>query len=367
MELLNATGMQAGYTLGMQPDGRELLVVVVKGTFNIPQKGGEPSLAEKQFKLIESDIFTGEPGLSAILHESDYAPRKPLCDVILNGSAHVPEGQYASKVTVSLRVAEISKSFNVVGDRVWKDTMLSIKSSNPAPFRVKPISYSNAFGGVDSNDPANPRAYLPNPVGIGFHHNLRAEFVDGKPLPNTEEINNPVTRPNGQYMPVSFGSIGRNFPSRIRFAGTYDQAWLDNKFPFLPSDFNEAYYQSAPLDQQIPYPGGGEEVILINLTPEGETRFRLPVIKIPIEFNLRTWERKETEGVLDTVLIEPDEKRFMLTWRASLPLRKNIFEVSQVVVGKMPRAWYRARETGKTYYRSLGELVRAKKRESVEA
>lgn len=39
MELLNATGMPAGYTLGMQPDGRELLVVAVKGTFTIPEKG----------------------------------------------------------------------------------------------------------------------------------------------------------------------------------------------------------------------------------------------------------------------------------------------------------------------------------------
>jgi len=31
MDLLNATKMQAGYTMGMKPDGRELLVVVVKG------------------------------------------------------------------------------------------------------------------------------------------------------------------------------------------------------------------------------------------------------------------------------------------------------------------------------------------------
>lgn len=367
MELLNATGMQAGYTLGMQPDGRELLVVVVKGTFKIPKNGEDASLSEKQVPLIESDVFTGEPGLSAILHESDYAPRKPRCDVILNGSAYVPEGKYALKVTVLLRVAQISKSFNVVGDQVWKDGLLSIKSSNPLPFRVKPISYSNAFGGMDTNDPKNPRAYLLNPVGIGFHYNLKAEFIEGKPLPNTEEINNPVARPNGQYIPMSFGSIGRNFQSRIRFAGTYDQDWLDNKFPFLPPDFDEAYYQSAPLDQQIPYPRGGEEVILVNLTPEGRTQFRLPGINVPIEFNLRNWERKETEGVIDTVLIEPDESRFMLTWRASLPLRKNIFEVAQVVVGKMPRAWYRARETGKTYYPSLGELIKAKKRESVNA
>lgn len=36
MELLNASGMQAGFTMGMRPDGRELLVVAIKGTFRIP-------------------------------------------------------------------------------------------------------------------------------------------------------------------------------------------------------------------------------------------------------------------------------------------------------------------------------------------
>ena len=33
MELNNATEMEAGYTLGVEPSGRELLVVVVKGRF----------------------------------------------------------------------------------------------------------------------------------------------------------------------------------------------------------------------------------------------------------------------------------------------------------------------------------------------
>ena len=80
MELLNATKMQAGYTMGMQPDGRELLVVVVKGTFVIPNAGEEPKLAEEQVPLIEADTFTGEPGLSAPVYESDYSPRKLRCD-----------------------------------------------------------------------------------------------------------------------------------------------------------------------------------------------------------------------------------------------------------------------------------------------
>ena len=39
MELINATRMLAGYTMGMEPSGRELLVVVIKGTFVLPKPG----------------------------------------------------------------------------------------------------------------------------------------------------------------------------------------------------------------------------------------------------------------------------------------------------------------------------------------
>ena len=76
MQLINATGMQAGYTMGLEPSGRELLVVVVKGTFTIPDDPNEePRLADEQVPLVDADVFTGEPGFSAPLYESDYAPQ----------------------------------------------------------------------------------------------------------------------------------------------------------------------------------------------------------------------------------------------------------------------------------------------------
>src|SRR5215203_6198759 len=142
MELINATSMAAGYAMGMQPDGRESLVVVVKGTFTIPTNGGEPRLAAEQVPLVEADIFTGEPGLSAPLYESDYAPRKPRCDVLLNGSAYAPGGKPTEHVTVSLKVGSWSKSFEVVGNRVWQAGFLNLAVSKPEPFTVMPISYN---------------------------------------------------------------------------------------------------------------------------------------------------------------------------------------------------------------------------------
>ncbi len=359
MELLNATQLLSGYTMGLQPDGRQLLVVVVKGTFTIPRAGEEPQLAKEQVPLITADVFTGEPGFSAPLYESDYAPRKPRCDVLLNGSAYAPQGQPAERVTVSLQVGALRKSFDVVGHRTWHRGLFSASSTRPQAFTVMPISYDNAFGGVDKSheDPTRHRAVLANSVGVGFHDRPGHASIDGRPLPNTEVTGQPITDPRGSYRPMAFGPFGRAWQPRAALAGTYDEQWRNDVFPFLPADFDERYYQAGPEDQQTVYPQGGEEVVLINLTPAGRTQFRLPKVSVPVEFFRLEGEPESVDAVLDVVLIEPDQQRFILNWRATLPLRKNIFEVPLGIVGRMPNAWYRARSAGQTYTPHLDTLV----------
>jgi hypothetical protein len=368
MNLVNTTKMQAGYTMGVQPDGRELLVVVVKGTFTFPKDEKlEPKLAEEQVPLVMTDVFTGEPGFSAPLYENDFAPRKPKCDVLLNGSAYAPAGKPAERVPVSVRVGSWSKSFDVIGNRVWQAGALYIAVSKPDPFTVMPISYNNAWGGVDKSqeDPSKHRYCPLNHAGVGYHEYTSGKFMDGKPLPNTEERGVKISTPKGSYKPMAFGPIGRAWQPRPKLAGTYDKNWLDNKFPFLPDDFKEAYYQAAPPDQQMDYPKGDEEVELLNLTPQGRTAFRLPrLIGMPVVFFLRTGEMSEVPAVVDTFLLEPEKRRLMLVWRASLPLRRTIREVSQTSVGTTARHWQRIemreqRSRGKRRFKSLAELVRS--------
>lgn len=367
MDLLNSTGMLAGYTMGMKPDGREMLVVAVKGTFTIPKPGVQPKLAEQQIPLIMADTFTGEPGFSAPLYEVDYAPIRHRCDVLLNGSAYAPQGRPARMVQVGMKVGQLTKTFKVVGNRYWNAGIL-IESTMPEEFTVMPISYDNAFGGLDNfpEDKNKHSAYMLNPVGKGYHQRLANELVDGTPMPNTEEVNRPVQKPDGDYKPMAFGAIGRGWTPRLQHAGTYDQDWIDNTFPFLPADFNEAYYQAAPEDQQIPYPQGGEDVVLVNMSPEGLLAFKLPTVEVPVVFFRKKGERHETQPVIDTIVIEPDKGIFTMTWRASIFLKKNIFEIPQAVAGKMSTGWWRARELGKTYYPSLAHLAQANRSEAEE-
>ena len=43
-------------------------------------------------------------------------------------------------------------------------------------------------------------------------------------------------------------------------------------------------------------------------------------------------------AVMDTIIIEPDERHFVVLWRASRLLQENMFELVQCVVGGGSRA-----------------------------
>jgi hypothetical protein len=165
---------------------------------------------------------------------------------------------------------------------------------------------------------------------------------------------------------MAFGPVGRSWQPRIKWAGTYDQKWLDEKFPFLPDDFDERYYQCAAEDQQTDYLEGGEVVELVNLTPRGQTVFKLPGhLRLPVVFFLRTGETREVSVLVDTLVLESDQGRFLLSWRASIPLQRTVLEVPRVALGRTAEEWERLeqrerRQSGKQKFASLDEAARAR-------
>ena len=346
MELINATRMTTGYTMGLEPSGRELLVVVIKGTFVLPRPGEPVRLADAQLPLVLADTFAGEPGFSAPVLEVDFAPRKRGCDVLLTGHARAPEGRQVTRLRCGVRVGPMAKAFNVVGDRVWQAGVTGITASAPQHFTEMPVSYDRAYGGADRHpeDPAEHDAYLPNPVGRGWHKHLKNAWVDSATLPNTEAIGQPVKSPDGKYAPMALGPLGRGWPQRARYAGTYDERWLKDDFPFLPKDFDERYYQAAPEDQQIPHPKAPLDVELQGFTADGLRRFTLPYFEAPVHVFPKRGEREDHVATLDTIVFEPDAERFTMTWRVARPLKKSMHEIAQVLVGRKGREWWQQRE-----------------------
>ena len=367
MEFTNVTSLAAGYTTATDKTGREHLVVVAKATYSFPSApGAAPERAQQPLPLIMTDTFTGEPGFSSPLDENDFAPCKPRCDVLLKGSAHAPEGQPVERVRVGLRVGQVSKSFDVVGNRSWYESP-GFTPSEPEPFSVMPLSYDVAYGGVDqpTPDPATHRWYPTNPVGRGFRPGTPAGEMSKEAVPNTEEIGEPIRSRDGQYRPMAFGPLGRSWQQRLQWAGTYDARWREEKYPFLPDDFDERYFQAAPEDQQTDYLRGGEDVVLLNLTPSGRVDFKVPKLTEVIVAHYKSGTSRGLAGVVDTLFLEPDAQRFSLTLRASMPLGRSVHELRAVEVGRVllqpvPNEGEEQTPRAKPHYTSLSEFVNAR-------
>jgi hypothetical protein len=175
-------------------------------------------------------------------------------------------------------------------------------------------------------------------------------------MPNLEAPNQAITQPDVAYPPIALSVQARNWLPRRHLSGTYDAAWKRDIFPFLPEDFDVGFHQAAPIDQQINYPKGGEDVTLWNLmrnTPE--MRFKLPRLdKVPIRILMRNFVVEEPVAVVDTLFFEPDQARLTAVWRASMPLiasnnpatRSQLTDVTTIVIAGVCKNWWEAKMVG---------------------
>jgi hypothetical protein len=356
----NTTGMLAGITAFTDKDGRDYAVVVVKGTF-VVGSGGEVALAKEQAELVYADQFYGEPGESSIKYECDFAPAKPSPEVIVRGYAFAPAGQSVTELDVAAEVGDWSKRVKVFGDRQWTLGLTRVTATPPQPFSQIPLVYERAFGGWDRTH-AKPEKHAVerrNLVGLGFQTHSDLAKIAGRPLPNIEYPSDRMQAWSDKPRPAGFGILGRNWLPRSGFAGTYDQAWMDHKLPFLPDDFDERYFQMTPADQQLSKLVGGETVRCTNLAPDGPLVFELPQIEIPIVFRFRDREVKHLPTP-DTLLIEPHRRRFLLTWRSRVPVGRKFVALREVLVGRQPKP-RPPRAIAPRRFASLKELARWRK------
>lgn len=356
MEVINNTKLLGEVAGAKTKEGLDALVIAVKGTWSFPEEAGQLcKLSKEPVPLIDSDLYLDE-GATVTLQEYDFAPIKPKCDVILNGHAYAPNGEPTKECVVGLDVAgQVTKKFTVKGNRYWKRSLGRLTISEPEPFVKQTIDYGCAFGGIDaSKGEDKTSAFNLNYAGRGFCKGDKESLIN-QPAPHTEELNKPISNTTGPYQPMSFGCVGRAWQPRLPLAGTYDQNWVDNISPFLPDDFDNAFFQSAPLDQQMDYLQGGETVLLYNLTPNGTERFSLPKQEVHLTIKDTTGELINIQCVADTLVIEPDERRFSIVWRYLHPMKRNQPKIDTLIIGEPTPAWLRARAKGKRY-RSMRHL-----------
>jgi hypothetical protein len=327
MELVAPPEVRATMFPWQDPDGAAHLTVVVKQTFRITARGLAPDPDPVPI-LLADEHLEGDPLLPPRL-ESDCAPFKPRADVLLVGRAHAPGGRPVEQLVAGFRVGALRRAIAVVGDRRWRTRTLGKPAMDaPKPFTTMDLGWDRAFGGATGD-----RLCEENPVGCGIVFD--EESIDGTRLPNLEDPRRRIESWTDRPPPVGVGFVGRGWVPRRCLAGV-----------------SHAFHNAAPAEQQIDgYLRGDEEVELVNLTPDGHVRFRLPGRRPAL--GVTRWTASPLEwlathpGVpsrpllreaviapaLDTLILLPEERRACLVHRAVCDLAHlDGLEIARVTV-----------------------------------
>lgn len=312
-ELLNVTPFAAAILPAQDRDGRDLAVAAVKATFLFTARG-EVSRAppDAQPLVLAADAHFGDPATTSVRVAGDATPAKPGTDVAVVGHAY---GRGRKEIEAGFQLRDLRKTVVVSGPRQWV-AGFPVVIAGPVAFERVPLRYEQAFGGT-SEDAGRPAPFPENPVGVGFAKAL----VDRAPLPAVEARNGRVRAPRDHPSPGGLGFVPQGWRQRSRFAGTFDGAWEKGRRPLFPEDLDERFWNAVPQDQVLrPKLAGGERLVLLAVHPDAETvTLTVPRVALTATFRIRHADTT-LPMTADTLLVEPDEGRLAITYRAILPV-----------------------------------------------
>ncbi|HKD39538.1 MAG TPA: DUF2169 domain-containing protein [Myxococcaceae bacterium] len=314
--------------LGM--DGGTVIVVIIKERFHLERRNQVARIGGAQVRLADEPWDEDKPETSSVKCPADVCLRKPSTDIVFAASAVGAHRVPATSLDVSLRVGPVETKLRVFGLRVWYKGIAGLALSPPQPFEELPLRWEYAYGGFDASVPEKPLEEPRNPVGRGVARD--PSTLIHKAAPAIEDPADLISSHRSKPAPAGVGALGRHWEPRRSFAGTMDERWKKERMPLLPLDFDERYNQVAPRKLIAPsYLRGGEPVELQNLCEDGPLRFNLP--RLVFFVGARTDDGLlEHRPALDTVLLEPNERRFELTWRAAIPSPKRSSRLRAVQV-----------------------------------
>lgn len=379
----NFTPFESQYFQTIDPTGKMFNVVALRITYDMGLSGANAALtyAADQSPLATEDQWTGEVNNSSPLWESDFAPYKPQCDVLLvNAVSRPPHGEWQRVVGKHRNTDAVAtakrwtcgvglewqdedhkapswhKQIAVTGPRAFGFTGLA----DPESVSEVGIDWQHAFGGeikLPTQDQLNANGTVKkkagadrwdtderNPVGRG------QDKSSGAAGPQLEvSLLNPYRAglTQGSYAPVSFNPLGRSWLPRRTLAGTYGGAWRETQWPLPPMDFQYAYWNCAPADQQVAFLPPGTRIFMSNLYSPGgggtqDWSAQLPMHQL---FGFAYFTAVQAAGPhvpmdLDTLVIDMKTRQIYATYRLVLPAGdypeggKLILETRMCPVGK---------------------------------
>jgi hypothetical protein len=194
------------------------------------------------------------------------------------------------------------------------------------------------------------QAFEGNPVGQGFAQDwfVKANRMDQVPAPRIERDDGQVTAKQfarwlsmpsfgkGEpadriplHHPAGFGIVTKTSSPRAELLGTISAEFTRN-FAGLPRDFDPAYWNAAPVDQQVRFLAGDETLELHNLcapdapgarvASNGDTLLALALLRHECFVTIIESDglRMNVPMNLDTLIAEPDDNLLTLVWRVTV-------------------------------------------------
>ena len=262
---------------------------IVKGSFRLAHDAPLEWADEPDF--VCGDLHETDDLTKPLRYPSDFALFKPRTDLIVVGTARAPEGTRAAVLRTGFSVDAFSKTFDA-------------QASDSVPFAEMPLTHRWV---VDPPPLPKPRSKLPAPTLAGF------------------------------------GPIPADWPQRHALVGTYDDAYMKDRWPWLPADFDYGHFNAAPRDQQLEgYLRGDEDIVLQHLHASHPTlRTKLPGARVRCLVQFRGTDGvlrySEPQMRLDTLWIDADASKLVLVWRGLAAVRTpKMREVHSVVVVTEP-------------------------------
>jgi hypothetical protein len=334
MQFNNYTPFAGDAWENVDSENRRYVTAVARARFLL-REGSVPGALElvpdpDQGELFGEDLFYGERGRSSVRYESDYVPFKAHTDVVLNADAAAPGGRARSFWECGVRIyaknGDLLKSYGleVRGEkRYLKAGAAWLPGVREKAVRV-PVRYERAKGGtVMLKEEEGGERCLKidpyNPVGCGMKKLRDPEGTVFAPQVVY------LDTPEAKRVPPGFGFINRAWESRTEYAGTYDEAWLENQHPLPPRDFDLRYRQAAhpELVMEGHLKGGCRFELLHLLEGEAVHAFTLPELTLLSRLRTHTGEFYAKMN-LDTLVVDiggeaKEEHRVYVSWRAQLP------------------------------------------------
>jgi uncharacterized protein YjbI with pentapeptide repeats len=161
---------------------------------------------------------------------------KAYPEYLVSGNAYTNHQNEKTSCMVQVDIGGLAKRLVVTGDRYWNGNVMT----RPEPFTSLPLDWRHAFGG---------KLFELNPAGKGIDEHIVGN-IKAIALPNIEDPENRICKPQDRPTPASFGPISLTHPERIAMMGTYSEDWKKYEFPgFLP-DMDPEIFNMALQDQQ---------------------------------------------------------------------------------------------------------------------